>query len=123
MTDRWAPVGLLARELAAATDRNAIAGALFKQLEATFRPTAIAIAFEEGDAEVATPTHARPGPGEIYRPFLTLSLRRGVLRLDGTEAASRLGLITAPAAHLLLVPLTAGSARPGAFLLGGAAGR
>ncbi|HET7042719.1 MAG TPA: ATP-binding protein, partial [Gemmatimonadales bacterium] len=34
-----------------------------------------------------------------------------------------LGLITAPAAHLLLVPLTAGSARPGAFLLGGAAGR
>lgn len=123
MTDRWGQVGLLARDLAAATDRPALAGALVKHLEATFRPTAIAVAFEEGDAEVAPPLHARPGPGEIYRPFLTLSLRRGVLRLDGTEAASRLGLITAPAAHLLLVPLIAGSSRPGAFLLGGPAAR
>lgn len=123
MSDRSGQIGLLARDLAAATDRLSIATALFKHLESTFRPTAIAIAFEEGDAEVAIPTHARPGPGEIYRPFLTLCLRRGVLRLDGTDAASRLGLITAPAAHLLLVPIAAGSARPGAFLLGGAAGR
>ena len=123
MSDRWGQLTQYARELAGATDRNAIAAALYKQLETTFRPTAVAIAFEEGDAEAAAPTHARPGPGEIYRPFLTLCLRRGILRLDGTEAASRLGLITAPAAHLLLIPITAGSARPGAFLLGGPAGR
>ena len=123
MNERWVQLAPLARDLAGAADRDALAAVLFKHLDATFRPTALAVAFEEGDAEVAAPKHARPGPGEIYRPFLTLSLRRGVLRLEGTEAASRLGLITAPAAHLLLVPITAGSARPGAFLLGGPAGR
>jgi len=123
VSERWEEIGPLSRDLASAPDRHGIAAALFKHLEATFRPTAVAIAFEEGDAEVSVPTHARPGPAEPYRPFLTLSLRRGVLRLDGTEAASRLGLLTAPAAHLLLVPISAGTARPGAFLLGGPAGR
>lgn len=123
MTDRATLVAQLARELSGAADRSEIATTLFKRLEATFRPTAIAIAFEEGDAEAAIPLQARPNPAEIYRPFLTLALRRGVLRLEGTEAASRLGLITAPAAHLLLVPLAAGQSQYGAFLLGGPAGR
>ena len=123
MSQRWSEVALLAHDLAAATGRDEVAAALFTRLESTFRPTAIAIGFEEGDAESAAPTQAKPGPGEIYRPFLTLALRRGLLRLDGTEAASRLGLLTAPAAHLLLVPLAAGQARHGAFLLGGPAGR
>ena len=119
MSERWGQVAQLAHDLAAAADRNEIAATL----ETAFRPTAIAIGFEGGDAEAALPTHAKPGTPELYRPFLTLALRRGVLRLDGTEAATRLGLITAPAAHLLLVPLAAGQARHGAFLLGGPAGR
>ncbi len=123
MSERWGQVAQLAHDLAAAADRNEIAATLVRRLETAFRPTAIAIGFEGGDAEAALPTHAKPGTPELYRPFLTLALRRGVLRLDGTEAATRLGLITAPAAHLLLVPLAAGQARHGAFLLGGPAGR
>ncbi|MEP6745728.1 MAG: ATP-binding protein [Gemmatimonadota bacterium] len=123
MSERWPQVAQLARELAGSADRSEVAATLLKRLESAFRPAAIAIAFEEGDAEVALPLQAKPGAGELYRPFLTLALRRGMLRLDGAEAASRLGLITAPAAHLLLVPLAAGQARYGAFLLGGPAAR
>ena len=123
MSERWGQVAQLARDLAGAADRTEIAATLVKRLETAFRPTAIAIGFEGGDAEAALPTHAKPGAPELYRPFLTLALRRGVLRLDGTDAATRLGLLTAPAAHLLLIPLAAGQARHGAFLLGGPAGR
>jgi two-component system NtrC family sensor kinase len=123
VSERWSQVTLLARELAVVSDRDAVAVALARRLEQAFRPTALALAFEEGDAEAAVPVHAKPAPADIYRPFLTLALRRGVLRLDGTEAASRLGLLTAPAAHLLLVPLLAGESRQGAFLLGGPAGK
>lgn len=123
MSARWGQVAQLASDLAAAADRTEIAATLVRRLETAFRPTAIALGFEGGDAEAALPMHAKPGAPELYRPFLTLALRRGVLRLDGTEAATRLGLLTAPAAHLLLVPLAAGQARHGAFLLGGPAGR
>jgi two-component system NtrC family sensor kinase len=123
VSERWSQVTLLARELSVTTDRNAVAQALVRRLEQAFKPTALAFAFEEGDAEAAAPLHAKPSPGDVYRPFLTLALRRGVLRLEGTEAASRLGLLTAPAAHLLLIPLLAGQARQGAFLLGGPPGK
>lgn len=123
MNERWKELPLFARDLAGAADRSEIATLLAKRLESVFRPTAIALAFEEGDAEAATPVVAKPGSAEVYRPFLTLALRRGVHRLDGTEAASRLGLLTAPAAHLLIVPLATGQTRFGAVLLGGPAGR
>jgi len=119
VSERWPHVTLLARELAAAADRNAVANVLARRLEQAFRPTALAIAFEDTDAESAMPLIAKPAPAEVYRPFLTLALRRGALRLEGTEAASRLGLLTAPAAHLLLIPLLAGQTRQGALLIGG----
>ena len=86
MSERWKGVTELARALAGATDRDGAAALLSTALEKTFRPTAFALAFEEGDAEAAVPSHARPLPAEVYRPFLTLALRRGALRLDGTEA-------------------------------------
>lgn len=118
MSDRWSHVAELARDLASVADRGELAAALVRRLDAAFRPQVLALAFEEGDAEAGPPVHARPGPGEAYRPFLTLALRRGTLKLEGPEAAGRLGLLTAPAPHLLLVPLVAGQGRPGALLLG-----
>jgi two-component system NtrC family sensor kinase len=123
VTDTSQACAELAAALAGVADRNAIAKILVERLEASFRPTSIALAFEAGDAESGEPLVARPAPADQYRPFLTLALRRGLLRLDGTEAAGRLGLLTAPAPHLLVVPIPAGQARIGAFLLGGLSGR
>ena len=123
MNERWRDLPGFARDLAGTADRGEVAALLGKRLESAFRPTAIAIAFEEGDAEAAAPVLAKPGNAEAYRPFLTLGLRRGVHRLDGAEAATRLGLLSAPAPHLLIVPLAAGQSRFGAVLLGGPPGR
>ena len=65
MSERWGQVAQLAHDLAAAADRNEIAATLVRRLEIAFRPTAIAIGFEGGDAEAALPTHAKPGTPEL----------------------------------------------------------
>ncbi|HSC58814.1 MAG TPA: ATP-binding protein [Gemmatimonadales bacterium] len=125
MTDALRTVAEFARELAGVADAPTVVARLASRLQTTFAPDACAVALTRGDYEAGTPLHAEPPPGERFRNFLTLALRRGSQHLSAAEAEGRLGLAAgdAPAPDLLIVPITTASDRLGALLVGGVGAR